>query len=579
MQQTSLFTDEEMGARQAKFEVVEQRMTYRDGEAFLTPVYRKTKAYYVEQARAIWGDKYDYTDSVYLENKKPIIIYCPKHDYHFRVAMAQNHILKPNKTFRPTGCPICAAEKLHKKEYGTDWHKYLKVCAKNNRVGLIHPKPKKHHMTPEERAEQERIKKEKLEAKQREEKAFMAKYGAKSMPEANFIKKLRERYGGQYDTSLVDYQTDSKPVTLICRDHGMFEMSPRTLLRGSHGVKPHGCWLCEGMEPPKPKMTAKEFYRRMATFNKYSGLKFQRKRVVKSNTKIKAVCYKHGEIEHDVQWWLDGKGCEYCNGKVYYPHWKEYAREKHGDKYEYVGEPPTSIDDMIHYICPEHGLQEQRFDVHVRQGCGCPKCANYPNKKTPLERCNEWIAKCIEKYGEGRYDYSRAHEDYVNNDSLVWIRCCIHNKWFQTTPDNNLRTVVGSCPICALVYKESEGEATIRRWLVKHDIWDFKQDEVTIEHHNPRCKRQYLRPDFWLPRYNLFIEYNGEQHYEEVNIFNDDDWTFEDQQIRDQTLSDYCRKHRINLLEIPYWDFKRIDEILTEYFKTGKSIVRSNAEQ
>lgn len=50
MEQTKLFTDEEMGARQAKFEVVEQRMTYRDGEAFLMPVYRKTKAYYVEQA-------------------------------------------------------------------------------------------------------------------------------------------------------------------------------------------------------------------------------------------------------------------------------------------------------------------------------------------------------------------------------------------------------------------------------------------------------------------------------------------------------------------------------------------------
>ena len=67
-----------------------------------------------------------------------------------------------------------------------------------------------------------------------------------------------------------------------------------------------------------------------------------------------------------------------------------------------------------------------------------------------------------------------------------------------------------------------------------------------------------------MPDYNLFIEYNGEQHYEEVDYFFDDDWTFEDQQIRDEAVRRYCRDHGHNLMEIPYWDFKRIDEILTD---------------
>ena len=54
-----------------------------------------------------------------------------------------------------------------------------------------------------------------------------------------------------------------------------------------------------------------------------------------------------------------------------------------------------------------------------------------------------------------------------------------------------------------------------------------------------------------------------EQHYEDVDYFFNDDFTFEDQQIRDQTLRDYCRKNNIQLLEIPYTEFDKIDEILT----------------
>lgn len=316
-------------------------------------------------------------------------------------------------------------------------------------------------------------------------------------------------------------------------------------------------------------LTAREFYRRVS--GRYgSKLTFQRKRKLTMQTKITATCYRHGAITHDAAWWLSGKGCEYCNGKVYYPHWKDYARQVHGDKYEYVGEAPTTGADLIHYICPIHGLQEQRFDVHVSQGCGCKYCAN---RHIPLEdRIQNFISQCVEKYGPGRFDYSRVHEDYVNNDTPVWIRCCLHDKWFQTTPDNNLRTVHGSCPVCSVEYTESQGEAEIKRWLLKHGITDFEFDEHIIHHNNPRCKRQYLRPDFWFNNRPLVIEYHGEQHYRYVNIFNDEDWTFEDQQIRDATLRDWCRRHRRRLLEIPYWEFKNVPSILQSVLIDGGDI-------
>lgn len=545
----------------------------KNGRVFRNAVITKTKAYYVEQARKIWGDKYDYTDSIYTHGKKPIIIYCPKHDYHFRVAMAQNHVLPPHgKTFKPTGCPICAAEKLHGCEYGTDWGKYLKLCAKNSRVGRIVQPPSKKRKTPEqiaaEKAEREAVREAKAAARRHEEQAYIAQWKAKNLKEAHFLEKLQSRYPDMYDTHLVDYKDKDNRVTLICPTHGEFRITPRNLF-GYKGHKAHGCWRCAGMIPPGDRpspvtVTADEFFQKMHELYDATELDFMTSEFKGVHKKVTAYCRRHGAVTRPASYWLEGKGCEYCNGKFYPKDFLKMARKAQGQEYTYRGVNKivsTASRVMVHCGNPSHKWHRMIVWL-VLQGSKCRECAG---RHQPLEqRCQEWIAKCIEKYGEGRYDYSRAHEDYVNNDSLVWIRCCIHDHWFMQTPDNNLRTVNGSCPICSAEFTETQGEAEIRRWLLKHDITNFKQDEVTLPNENPRCKRQYLRPDFWLPDYNLFIEYNGEQHYTDVDYFFDDDFTFEDQQIRDQTLRDYCRRNNLQLLEIPYTEFDKINAILTD---------------
>lgn len=540
----------------------------KHGEVCRNAVITKTKEYFIEQARAIWGDRYDYSESEYTHGKKPIVIYCPKHDYHFTVGMAQNHLMKHNAT----GCPICAAEKLHGCEYGTDWRKYLKLCAKSNRVGRIYQHKTRPIKTPEQRADEEAARQAKAEAKRREEQAYIEKWQAKNFLEARFKERVFQMYGDQYDMALVDYQGNDHEVTLICRHHGLFEIKPRILLVGvSHGgvhKPPHGCWKCCGLQDPheKPVLTAKDFNQKVRRIYQYKPLTFPIKKKISLSTNVTATCGKHGKITHKAQWWLDGKGCEYCNGKWYAPDWKEYARAAHGDKYEYVGDPPKKQSDYIHYMCPEHGEIAQRYDVHVVQGCGCPQCCNYSNHKPAKQRCQEWIAKCIEKYGEGRYDYSRAHLTYANNDSEVEIRCCIHDHWFKTTPDNNLRTVNGSCPLCSMEIRESEGEATIRRWLQKHGILDFEQ-EYQLPNEDDTLPLQYLSADFYLLHGSeyIIIEYHGEQHYKDVpHFYAGRVRNFAVQQHRDRYLRQYCHDNRIRLIEIPYWDFKRIDEILTD---------------
>jgi hypothetical protein len=78
--------------------------------------------------------------------------------------------------------------------------------------------------------------------------------------------------------------------------------------------------------------------------------------------------------------------------------------------------------------------------------------------------------------------------------------------------------------------------------------------------------KKSLRFDFYLEEFNTSIEIQGKQHYEPVDFGGRPrEWSIQDfkiQQIRDQIKRDYCKENNIKLLEIPYWDFDNIEQIL-----------------
>ena len=72
-----------------------------------------------------------------------------------------------------------------------------------------------------------------------------------------------------------------------------------------------------------------------------------------------------------------------------------------------------------------------------------------------------------------------------------------------------------------------------------------------------------LRYDFYLPTYNVLIEYQGKQHEEVIEYFGGEE-KFKIQQEHDRRKREYAEKYNIKLLEIWYWDFKNIEEILSK---------------
>lgn len=74
--------------------------------------------------------------------------------------------------------------------------------------------------------------------------------------------------------------------------------------------------------------------------------------------------------------------------------------------------------------------------------------------------------------------------------------------------------------------------------------------------------------DFYLPTYNIAIEYQGEQHYNPVCFCSISKEQAENNlaltKKHDKIKKTYCESKNIDLLEISYWDFDNIENILKE---------------
>lgn len=57
----------------------------------------------------------------------------------------------------------------------------------------------------------------------------------------------------------------------------------------------------------------------------------------------------------------------------------------------------------------------------------------------------------------------------------------------------------------------------------------------------------------------ILIECQGQQHYMPVEIFGGEQ-QFKKQKEYDNKKKEYCLNKNLKLIEIPYWDYEKIDE-------------------
>jgi very-short-patch-repair endonuclease len=124
---------------------------------------------------------------------------------------------------------------------------------------------------------------------------------------------------------------------------------------------------------------------------------------------------------------------------------------------------------------------------------------------------------------------------------------------------NNFMSRESGCPSC----KESRGEKIISEILNDKNIKHSRQKKFE------NCKfLSHLPFDFYLPDYNICIEYDGIQHFKSFDFFGGNEKLIE-RQKKDKIKDDYCLKNKINLIRISYNDINNIENILNNYLRNS----------
>ena len=113
--------------------------------------------------------------------------------------------------------------------------------------------------------------------------------------------------------------------------------------------------------------------------------------------------------------------------------------------------------------------------------------------------------------------------------------------------------------------KKSYGEIDIKIFLDENHI-EYKEEVSGTIINYDTGETLNVRIDYYIPKCNIFIEYNGRQHYEPVQDFGGSR-EFIRQQKRDIWVRNMCKAEGYILIEIPYYDFydKYFEQILELY--------------
>jgi len=211
-------------------------------------------------------------------------------------------------------------------------------------------------------------------------------------------------------------------------------------------------------------------------------------------------------------------------------------------------------DSRVKYKCPTHGINETKVYTLIL-GHGCPKC-QYDNFRLDKDYVFEAFKTC----GVTLLNKDNYIDTTTKNLKAICPEC---GEIFLTSYNSFISVKIHRCPKCSK--SESIGEYIIKNFLENNNIKFIR--EFTFKD----CKDKKVLPfDFYLPTYNLIIEFDGEQHYKCKYYFGakNPEELFNKQKKHDKIKTDYCIVNNINILRIPYWEINNIEKIIEERLQT-----------
>ena len=346
-----------------------------------------SKEEFIEKARKIHNNKYDYSQVEYKNTGIKVKIICQTHGEFYKTPM--NHLLGQ-------GCPICShlnrkmtTEELIEKARNVHGDKYdyskVKYVDYHSKVCVICPVHGEFWITPS------------LHISQKCGCPKCSKY--KKLTTEEFIERARKVHGDKYDYSKAEYVNSSTKVCIICPIHGEFWTTPN-----AHIIAKHNCPKCSH---PSYKKEREDFIREAKEVHgdkyDYSKVKY-----INSRSKVCIICPEHGEF-WQIPYIHSGQkcGCPNCakNKKLTQNEFIERAKYTHNNFYDYSKVVYKNTEEKVCIICPEHGEFWQTPHSHL-SGVGCPICS-----------------KCKNLNETALYEFINSHisEKVIREKHLPWL--------------------------------------------------------------------------------------------------------------------------------------------------------------
>ena len=196
-----------------------------------------TNIEFIERARNVHGEKYDYSLVTYKNRNSKIEIICPIHGIFEQIPY--NHLSgqgcsKCSNKYKPTTKEyIIKAKKIHNKKYD---YSQVKYCNANTKIKIICREHGEFLQKPKDHLNGQGC----------------PKCARKYKPNTEeFIQNVKNIHNNKYDYSKVEYMGNKIKVIIICPKHGEFLQTAHNHISGQ------GCPKCK---QPKGEIRISEFF-------------------------------------------------------------------------------------------------------------------------------------------------------------------------------------------------------------------------------------------------------------------------------------------------------------------------------
>jgi hypothetical protein len=376
---------------------------------------RKTTSEFIQEAKAVHDNLYDYSKTKYITTHNKVLIIDPEYGEFWQ---------SPGHHLNGQGHPSRGRDSTIEKQRDTleefinkaksihgDLYDYSKVeyINTNTKALIIDPEYGEFWQTPNSH----------IQGAGNPQRGVARMQQTQTKTQKEFLHEVRLIHGDLYDYSKAKYTGAFNKITIICPKHGEFEQIPDSHRRGS------GCPKCVGKNKTTDEFVAqaREVHGDLYDYSKVE--------YVGTHKKVLIVDPEFGEFWQTPGSHLQGVGNPIRKGgiRITTKEFVERAKVVHGDLYDYSKVEYKSAFDKVLIIDPEYGEFWQEASSHL-QGAGNPERGGVA-KLTQ----NDFIERATAIHG-ALYNYSKV--EYINVDTPVTIIDSTYGE-FSQRPEVHLR--------------------------------------------------------------------------------------------------------------------------------------------